>query len=122
MAQRKQVWKKLSKIKRDNKGLQEQAFLIMLLSVLLFAVSGIILGVFSKASDTVETAQGKADGVIEKYAGDLTSDSGSGDACKKIKDTYTGGSCIKSSDSCKSGETDEGSNAKCTGEQKLCCK
>jgi len=66
---------KLSAIVKDNKGIEDRALLLIMLSVLLFVVLGIIMGALSSISGTVEHAGKGANDTIDKYVERFTQDS-----------------------------------------------
>jgi hypothetical protein len=65
---------KLSAIVKDNKGIEDRALLLIMLSVLLFVVIGIIMGALSSIGGTVERAGKAANDTIDKYAERFTKD------------------------------------------------
>ena len=59
---------KLSAIAKDNKGIEDRALLLIMLSVLLFVVIGIIMGALSTVGGTVDKAGKVANDTIDTYA------------------------------------------------------
>jgi hypothetical protein len=59
---------KLSAITKDNKGIEDRALLLIMLSVLLFVVLGIIMGALGSVGGTVQKAGAVANDTMEKYA------------------------------------------------------
>jgi len=58
---------KLSSITKDNKGIEDRALLLIMLSVLLFVVLGIIMGALGTVGGTVTKAADGANKTIDKY-------------------------------------------------------
>ena len=65
---------KLSSITKDNKGIEDRALLLIMLSVLLFVVLGIIMGALGSVGGTVEKAAKGANDTIHKYVERFTQD------------------------------------------------
>jgi hypothetical protein len=62
---------KLSAIVKDNKGIEDRALLLIMLSVLLFVVLGIIMGALSSIGGTVQHASKVANDTMDKYSAQL---------------------------------------------------
>jgi hypothetical protein len=59
---------KLSAIVKDNKGIEDRALLLIMLSVLLFVVIGIIMQALQSVSGTVDKAGKVANATMDSYA------------------------------------------------------
>jgi hypothetical protein len=65
---------KLSAITKDNKGIEDRALLLIMLSVLLFVVLTIIIGALGSVGGTVDKAAKGANDTIDKYVERFTAD------------------------------------------------
>ena len=62
---------KLSAIAQDNKGIEDRALLLIMLSVLLLIVTSIIIGAISGVGNTVDKAVNVSNDVIDAYGKQL---------------------------------------------------
>lgn len=64
---------KLSAIVKDNKGIEDRVFLLMMLAVLFFVILGIIMSALGSLGGTVTKAAKAANDTIDKYSESFTS-------------------------------------------------